>query len=48
MPEFKVVFVWNRTVEKMRGVVPEDLILHDLAHCASRSSYDHASCDLIV
>lgn len=42
MPEFKVAFVWNRSTDKMRGVVPGDLILHDLAHCASRSaSYYH-------
>lgn len=34
--EYQVVFVWNRSEEKMRGVVPDELILHDLADCASR------------
>ena len=31
-----MAFVWNRSIEKMRGMVPEELILHDLSHCASR------------
>ena len=34
--DYEVAFVWNRTEEKMRGVVADDLILHDLADCASR------------
>lgn len=33
---YQVVFVWNRSVDKMRGVVQEKLILRDLADCASR------------
>ena len=36
MSDFKIVFVWNRTADKMRGIVPEEVILQDLAHCASR------------
>lgn len=34
--DYEVAFVWNRTEEKMRGVVGEELILQDLADCASR------------
>ena len=34
--EYEVVFVWNRNEDKMRGVVPEELILRDLHKCASR------------
>lgn len=36
MSKYEVVFVWNRSEDKMRGVVPEELILRDLADCASR------------
>lgn len=32
----EVAFVWNRTEDKMKGVVEDALILHDLADCASR------------
>lgn len=34
--DYEVVFVWNRTDDKMKGVVKEELILQDLADCASR------------
>lgn len=34
--EFDVVFVWNRTLDRMRGVVPDKLILEDLAKCRER------------
>lgn len=34
--DYQVVFVWNRSVDKMKGVVPEKLVLRDLADCASR------------
>ncbi len=33
---YEVAFVWNRSEEKMRGVVDDDLILHDLNDCADR------------
>lgn len=33
---FEVAFVWNRTAEKMRGVVEDELVLQDLADCASK------------
>lgn len=39
MSRYEVVFVWNRSEDKMRGVVPEELILRDLADCASRYTY---------
>lgn len=35
-PESEVAFVWNRTPEKMGGIVPEELILTNLSDCASR------------
>ena len=35
--DYEVVFVWNRSVEKLRGLVPESLILHELSECSSRS-----------
>ena len=34
--DYEVAFVWNRTDDKMKGVVKEELILQDLADCASR------------
>ena len=34
---YEVAFVWNRSEEKMRGQVDEELILPKLANCASRS-----------
>ncbi|KAI6653607.1 L-aspartate dehydrogenase [Oopsacas minuta] len=33
-PAYKIVFVWNRTLDKLAGV-PSDLILSDLNNCAS-------------
>lgn len=33
---YEVVFVWNRTVDKMQGLVPDHLILSDLTQAASR------------
>ena len=34
--DYEVVFVWNRSVDKMRGVVPDHLILENLAECSER------------
>lgn len=39
--KYEVCFVWNRTLDKMRGAIPEDLILEDLAQA-------HTRCDVIV
>ncbi len=36
MADFEVVFVWNRTTDKMRSVVSEEVILEDLAQFSSR------------
>jgi len=36
VPEYEVVFVWNRTAEKMRGVVEDEMILNDLTQFSSR------------
>lgn len=33
---YEVVFVWNRTIEKMKNKVPDHLILTDLAQCHSK------------
>ena len=33
---FEVAFVWNRTVETLKGKVPEEYILTDLASFAER------------
>ncbi|XP_065893580.1 aspartate dehydrogenase domain-containing protein-like [Dysidea avara] len=35
--KYEVCFVWNRTVDKMRGAIPVDLILEDLAQAHTRS-----------
>lgn len=34
--EYEVVFVWNRTADKMKGKVLDHLILQDLAECGAR------------
>ena len=39
---YEVVFVWNRSPEKMNDIVPHHLVLSDLSEAASRSP------DLIV
>jgi hypothetical protein len=36
LPEYEVAFVWNRTDDKMKGVVPDHLILQDLSDVSSR------------
>ena len=35
-PELEVAFVWNRSAEKMRGAVPDELVLTNLSDVASR------------
>jgi len=35
-PELEVAFVWNRSAEKMRGTVAEELILSNLSDAGSR------------
>ena len=40
--DYEVVFVWNRSPDKMQGVVPQHLVLLDLSDAASTSP------DLIV
>ena len=40
--DYEVVFVWNRSAEKMNGVVPQHLVLLDLRSAASMNP------DLIV
>ncbi len=35
-PGYELVFVWNRSVERMKDLVPEHLILKDLYDCSSR------------
>ncbi|XP_003385230.1 PREDICTED: putative L-aspartate dehydrogenase [Amphimedon queenslandica] len=37
--EYEIAFVWNRSAEKMRGIVPPELILNDLKSCHSRSPH---------
>lgn len=39
---FQVAFVWNRTLDKMKGIVPDDVILEKLDDFATRKA------DLIV
>ncbi len=36
MSDYEVAFVWNRSLDKMEGVVEEKLILPDLDDFASR------------
>ena len=36
LPDYEVAFVWNRTDDKMKGVVPDHLILQDLGDFSSR------------
>ena len=36
LPDYEVAFVWNRTDDKMKGVVPDQLILQDLSDFSSR------------
>lgn len=36
LPDYEVAFVWNRTVDKMKGFVSDDLILQDLDNFSSR------------
>ncbi|XP_064392117.1 aspartate dehydrogenase domain-containing protein-like [Halichondria panicea] len=35
-PGYEVVFIWNRSIEKMKDLVSEHLILRDLNDCSSR------------
>ena len=59
LPDYEVAFVWNRTDDKMKGVVADHLILQDLGDFSSRyhtctiTFADRANCpcrsaDLIV
>lgn len=34
--DYEVVFVWNRSSEKMHGIVPQHLVLQDLSAAASK------------
>ena len=36
LPDYEVAFVWNRTDDKMKEVVPNHLILQDLNQFSSR------------
>ena len=36
MSGYEVVFVWNRSEDKMKDIVPQELILQDLTDCAAR------------
>lgn len=36
LPDYEVAFVWNRTDDKMKGVVADHLILQDLGDFSSR------------
>ena len=36
LPDYEVAFVWNRTDDKMKEVVPDHLILQDLNQFSSR------------
>ena len=36
LPDYEVAFVWNRTDDRMKGVVPDHLILQDLGDFSSR------------
>lgn len=36
-----LAFVWNRNSDKLKGLVPEELILGDLSSFANRWNYTH-------
>ena len=36
LPDYEVAFVWNRTDDKMKEVVPDQLILQDLGDFSTR------------
>ena len=40
LPDYEVAFVWNRTDDKMKGIVPDQLILQDLGNFVSRYTGD--------
>ena len=44
LPDYEVAFVWNRTDDKMKGVVPDHLILQDLSNFSSRYYGIHCVC----
>lgn len=36
-----LAFVWNRNSDKLKGLVPDELILSDLSSFATRCKYTH-------
>lgn len=36
-----LAFVWNRNTDKLKGLVPEELILGDLSSFANRWNHTH-------
>lgn len=35
--EYEIAFVWNRTIENLKGKIPANFVLEDLGKFASRS-----------
>ena len=34
--DYEIVFVWNRTLDRIKDIVPDELILENLAECNKR------------